>query len=57
MTMLFDGEVAASQPARAFCAQNLFYRPMPDRFTQLWDEKGWASAASTCPDLAEGGGL
>lgn len=37
MTMLFDGEVAASEPAREFCRNNLFYRPSPDGFTQLWD--------------------
>lgn len=40
MTMLFDGEVAASQPAREFCEENLFYRPRPDRFTRLWDACG-----------------
>lgn len=40
MTMLFDGEVAASQPAREFCEENLFYRPRPDQFTRLWDVCG-----------------
>lgn len=37
MTMLFDGEVACSQPTRAFCEQNLFYHPRLDQFTRLWD--------------------
>ncbi|WP_165051781.1 MULTISPECIES: ABC transporter ATP-binding protein [unclassified Adlercreutzia] len=58
MTMLFDGEVACSQPARAFCRENLFYRPQPDQFTQLWDEEeanraGQAGAAA--PYIAQPG--
>lgn len=40
MTMLFDGEVACTQPPDEFCAQNLFYRPQPDGFTVLWDARG-----------------
>ncbi|WP_241157314.1 ABC transporter ATP-binding protein [Adlercreutzia sp. ZJ242] len=60
MTMLFDGEVACSQPARAFCRENLFYRPQPDRFTQLWDaeeanravQARSAAPGSAAPDVA-----
>ncbi len=37
MTMLFDGEVACTQPPAEFCERNLFYRPQPDGFTVLWD--------------------
>lgn len=37
-TMLFDGESAATQPAPAFFADNLFYRPTCDSFAKQWLE-------------------
>ena len=38
VTMLFDGESAATQPAPAFFADNLFYRPTCDSFAKQWLE-------------------
>lgn len=35
-TMLFDGEVACTEPTDRFFANNLFYRPMEDAFTRQW---------------------
>lgn len=38
-TMLFDGEVACTEPTDAFFAQNLFYRPVEDAFLHAWRAK------------------
>ena len=38
VTMLFDGEAACTEPAPAFFADNLFYRPVDDGFARLWRE-------------------
>ena len=37
-TMLFDGEAVCTEPAAAFFAGNLFYRPLDDAFARLWRE-------------------
>lgn len=39
VTMLFDGEAACTEPADAFFAGNLFYRPADDAFSRLWREE------------------
>lgn len=39
VTMLFDGEAACTEPAGAFFADNLFYRPVDDGFARLWREE------------------
>lgn len=36
VTMLFDGEDACTEPADAFFAGNLFFRPEPDEFMRRW---------------------
>ncbi len=36
VTLLFDGENAATQTPEAFFDDNLFYRPSRDRFADLW---------------------
>ena len=36
VTMLFDGESAATQPVSEFFADNLFYRPICDAFAKRW---------------------
>ena len=38
-TMLFDGEAVCTEPAAAFFAGNLFYRPTEDAFSRLWREE------------------
>lgn len=38
VTLLFDGEVAATQPTDAFFSDEPFLRPRHDRFCDLWDE-------------------
>ena len=38
-TMLFDGEAVCTEPAAAFFAGNLFYRPTEDAFSRLWCEE------------------
>lgn len=40
VTMLFDGEAACTEPAPAFFANNLFYRPAQDAFARRWAEEG-----------------
>lgn len=35
-TLLFDGEATATEPTDEFFKSNLFYRPQPDGFTDLW---------------------
>lgn len=36
VTMLFDGQDTCTEPAVAFFAGNLFYRPFEDGFTRTW---------------------
>ncbi len=36
VTLMFDGENAATQTPDQFFADNLFYRPSRDRFAELW---------------------
>ena len=38
-TMLFDGKAVCTEPAAAFFAGNLFYRPTEDAFSRLWREE------------------
>lgn len=38
VTMLFDGENAATQSAEAFFADNLFYRPIDDAFARQYQQ-------------------
>ena len=38
-TMLVDGEAVCTEPAAAFFAGNLFYRPTEDAFSRLWREE------------------
>ena len=40
VTMLFDGQATCTEPAREFFANNLFYRPMHDAFTRMWNAGG-----------------
>lgn len=39
VTLLFDGEAACTQSGADFARDSLFYKPRPDRFAQLWDER------------------
>ena len=40
VTMLFDGEAVCTEPAAAFFADNLFYRPVEDAFARRWLDGG-----------------
>ena len=46
VTMLFDGEAICTEPAAAFFADNLFYRPVEDAFARRWLDGGDGQGAS-----------
>ena len=46
VTMLFDGEAVCTEPAAAFFADNLFYRPVEDAFARRWLDGGDGQGAS-----------
>ncbi len=64
VSMLFDGETACTEPTCEFFERNLFYRPQPDGFLALWDERAREDArelsaaeqAAGAGDGAEDGG-
>ncbi len=39
VSMLFDGQLACTEPAAKFFENNLFYRPLRDAFTRLLEEE------------------
>ena len=54
-TMLFDGEVACTEPAGEFFAGNLFYRPVPDAFFRTWRDGAEASLPGSSAPASDGG--
>ena len=34
--MIFDGQIVSTEPTSLFFAENLFYRPVIDRFFVTW---------------------
>ena len=49
VTMLFDGEAACTEPAAAFFANNLFYRPTEDAFARAWLSQDSAAGEGDAP--------
>ena len=39
VSLLFDGQLACTEPTASFFAGNRFYRPVPDAFSRLWEEE------------------
>ena len=39
VSMLFDGQIACTQPTAQFFEENLFYRPVADAFWRAWEEE------------------
>ena len=55
-SMVFDGQVACTEPAQAFFANNLFYRPVPDAFTAIPARRAADAAADGTDGAANGEG-
>ncbi len=47
VSLLFDGEMACTEPARQFFAGNLFYRPAPDGFVRLFPSRSAEGRAAS----------
>lgn len=39
ITMIFDGEAVCTENPEEFFAENMFYRPVEDGFTQMWQKQ------------------
>ena len=54
-TMLFDGEAVCTEPAAAFFAGNLFYRPVPDAFFRTWRDGAEVGSPGSSAPASDGG--